>query len=318
MAVLTLLDIAKMNGNDGLVGLVDEAARATPELTGIDAFNGGRQIPNVAASRTMQGLFYKTLVRTALPTVGFRGANEGVQPTKSTYENRLVETFTVNPRWNVDVAVADKHEDGVAALMAQEADGHLTSGLMTVAKQFYYGTGTGGDAKGFPGLLASVDAGMVVDAAGTTDNVASSVWGVKFGPKFAQWVYGNNGQFRLSDMDIRDVLDAAGNPYSAYFQELFAHVGLQVMNKFSISRIKKLTTDSTKGLTDDLVAQLIAKHPVGYKPDVLFMSRRSLQQLQDSRTATTTTGAPAPFPMESHGVPIIATDNILDTETLAL
>jgi len=46
------------------------------------------------------------------------------------------------------------------------------------------------------------------------------------------------------------------------------------------------------------------------------MNRRSLKQLQVSRTATNATGAPAPFPQESFGVPIIVTDAILSTEAL--
>jgi hypothetical protein len=56
------------------------------------------------------------------------------------------------------------------------------------------------------------------------------------------------------------------------------------------------------------------------------MSRRSRQQLQISRTVTlqgSGTSRPnqatvAPIPTEYDGVPIIATDSILNTETLAL
>jgi hypothetical protein len=41
-------------------------------------------------------------------------------------------------------------------------------------------------------------------------------------------------------------------------------------------------------------------------------------QLQMSRTATTPTGAPAPYPQEAFGIPIEETDSILDTEALTL
>lgn len=314
MAVLTLLDIAKMNGVVG--DLVDEAARAVPEMTGRDTFNGGRTIPGVGASRTLKGLFYKTLIRTALPSVAFRSANQGTAQTKSVYENRMVECFTANPRWSCDVAVADRSEDGVAVLMSREASAHLQAALQHCAKQFYYGTGN--DAKGFPGLVTMHNTDLVVDAGGTTADTGSSLWAVKYGADYTQWVYGNSGKFRVTDMEIRDVDDADGNPYSAYFQEMFAHVGLQMLNKFSVGRIKKLTAEASKTLTDDMIAQLIEKFPVGYKPDVMFCSRRSLRQLQDSRTATNSTGAPAPFPQEAFGIPIVATDSILDTEALTL
>jgi hypothetical protein len=143
------------------------------------------------------------------------------------------------------------------------------------------------------------------------------VWAVKFGPNQVQWVWGNNGDLQLSDIDMRDVNDANGNPFTAYHQELLAYPGLQVASVRGIGRIKKLTTDSGKGLTDDLISALLAKFQVGVVPDVLFMSRRSLTQLQQSRTATNVTGAPAPFPSEAFGVPIAVTDSIVDTELLA-
>ena len=46
------------------------------------------------------------------------------------------------------------------------------------------------------------------------------------------------------------------------------------------------------------------------------MNRRSLRQLQNSRTATNPTGAPAPIPDSAFGVPIIVTDAIVSTEAL--
>ncbi len=305
MAVTTLLDIAIANGSDAAVGLIEEVTTYAPEV-------------KLGAARTIRGRNYKTLVRTALPTAGFRNANEGTAVSKSTWENRLVECFTLNPYWSVDKAVADSDEDGAAALLAREASGILAASMITMGAQFYYGTGTGGDAKGFPGLLAAYDAtNMVVDATGSTDNVASSVWAVKFGPQDVQWVYGQNGLLDVTDPRVQTLFDGSSNPYTGYVQELLAYPGLQVGNKFCIGRIKKLTTDSGHGLTDALISQLLAKFPVGWVPDVLFMNRRSLQQLQASRTATTPTGAPAPIPQESFGVRIQVTDSISSIELLA-
>lgn len=305
MAVPTLMDIAIANGADAVVGLVEEVVKAHPEL-------------ERGAARTIRGINYKTLVRTALPTVGFRNANEGYDPGKSTFENRLIETYIFNPRWECDKAIADAHEDGAAAFIAIEAGGIMEASSIALCKQFYYGTGTNGDAKGFPGLLASYDSsGMVVDAGGTTDDVASSLWAVRFGAKDVQWVYGDGGALALAPVSESRVLDGSGKPYTAYVQELLARPGLQVANKYSIGRIKKLTTDSGKGLTDALIASLLTKFPVGRPPDLMLCSRRSLEQLRASRTATNATGAPAPTPTEAFGVPIVPTDSIVDTEKLA-
>ncbi|HUS46149.1 MAG TPA: hypothetical protein VM219_09000 [Phycisphaerae bacterium] len=308
MALPTLLDIARASGSDAVVGLIDEAAKTHPELL-------------LGPARTIKGLNYKTLVRTAVPTgTAFRDANEGVAPTKGTYINRLVEAFILNPRWECDKAVADAYEDGAEAYIALEGQAILEAAMQDLCAQFYYGRGTGGNAKGYPGLLAAYDAAnMVVDAGGTTAATGSSVWGVRWGPKNVQWVWGLNGQLALADVREESILDAGGtNKFTAYIQEILARPGLQVASLLSIARIKKLTADSGKTLTDDMIADLLSKFPAGLRPDVLLMNRRSLRQLQDSRTATNATGAPAPFPAEAFGVPIAPTDAILSTEGLTL
>src|SRR5262245_22778526 len=286
----TLLDIAIANGSDQVVGLIEETIKAVPEIT-------------LGAARTIKGLNYKTLVRTVLPTVGFRAANQGAVASKGIYENRLFETYMFNPRWECDKMVADAYEDGADAFIALEAMGIMEATFQWLGAQFYYGTAN--DALGFPGLLASYDAtNMVVDAGGTTDVTASSCWLVRFGPRDIQWVYGNDGQLGLSPLQEQRVLDANNNPYTAYVQEIMARPGLQFTRKYAACRIKKLTADAGKGLTDALISQALSKFPVGLPPDVIFMSRRSRQQLQASRTATTTTGAPAPIPEDSFGIPI--------------
>jgi len=305
MARPTLLDIAKANGSDPVVGLIEEVVPAVPEISLFEA-------------RTIKGLNFKTLVRTSLPTVAFRNANEGTAATKSTYENRLVECFIMNPRWECDKAVADGHEDGAEAFIAMEGLGIVTAAFITVGKQIYYGTGTGGDAKGFPGMVATVDSSLVVDAGGSTADTGSSVWAVKFGPQNAQLIVGMNGDLNLGDVRIETIFDSDSNPLDGYVQTLLARIGFAINSKYSIGRIKKLTADSGKGLTDSLLSQLYEKFPVGHKPDAFMLSRRSLGQLQRSRTATNATGAPAPLPTDWEGIPLQVTDSILDTEALTL
>lgn len=318
MPLPTLLDVAKRNAADSAVGLIDEAARQVPEITG-QVYSRGQMIsvPNVGAARTISGSMYKTLVRTALPTVAFRSANQGVAASKSTIENRLIETFILNPRWECDKAVADRNEDGAESYIAEEADAILAAAFMHIGKQFYYGAGTNGDSKGHPGLVDMVDSTMVVDATGSTSNTGSSVWAVSFGPRKVQWVMGNNGEMAVSDVRIESIEDADGNRFTAYVQELLSHVGVQCGHKYCVGRIKNLTAQSGKTLTDAMLGSLMAKFPVGMMPDALFMSRRSLEQLRASRTATNATGQEAPTPTDYEGVPIVPTDSILDTEAIA-
>lgn len=320
MALPTLLDIAKQNGSDAVAGLIEESYQQTPEVSGAVRGPGGSMVavPNVGAARTIKGRQYKTLVRTGYPAINFRGANEGVVPSVSAYENRLVETYILNPRWECDKAVADSHEDGAETYIAREAQAQVEAAMRLLGKQFYYGTGTGGDSKGHPGLLGSVSSALTVDAGGTTANTGSSVWAVKWGEQHVIWVYGENGSLEMPTLRVGDVFDASNNRFTAYIQDLFAYPGLQVGSTVSVGRIRKLTEDAGKGLTDNLIYDLLSKFPTGVVPDVLLMSRRSLRQLRQSRTATNQTGAPAPLPAEVEGIPIAITESILDTESLTL
>jgi len=315
MAMPTLLDVVKLKGADPAVGLIEEASQAVPEVA-------------LGAARTIRGLNYKTNVRTAVPTVGFRKANAGTAVAGSTFEQRLIECFLMNPPFECDKAVADASEDGAAAYLAMEALGIAEGAFQALGTAFFYGThATFGKTDAFPGLLQSHDStNMVVDAAGTTDNVASSAWLVRWGLQDVRWVLGEDGRAEVTEpIEVR-LTDGSGNPYMGYHQELYLRPGLQVASIYSICRIKKLTTDSGKGLTDLLIYNALSKFPAGKGPNAIYMSRRSLYQLRSSRTATNATGAPAPIPRTVEGapdsgseeIPIYVTDSIVNTETLAL
>jgi hypothetical protein len=299
MPLVTLLDMAVQQAADDVAPLIDEASLAIPEIQVI----GGEPI---------QGTSYKTLVRTALPVVKFRQANQGVQPTKATYINRLVQTFAVNPRWSCDILVARDHPRGEDGALADAGIDMLEAALQHVARQLYYGNGAGGnDADGFPGFVDVVDPDMEVDATGAVGADKTSVWAVRIGMADTKLVYGNLGSFDLEDPRKESVDDANGDPYTAWVQELLTHVGLQVASITSIGRIKNLTAEAGKMLDDDLVADLLEKFPAGKKPTALFMGSRSIGQLRRSRTATNATGAPAPYPTEAHGIPIHETDGLV-------
>jgi hypothetical protein len=308
---LTLLDLAKLNGADPVVGLIEEVATASPEVTTIPA-------------RTIRGTSYKTVIRNSRPTVAFRAANEGTDPTKSNFTERLVECFILSARIEVDKAVARGYEDGPEALQAIEAVGVMRAALSTVGSQTIYGTTAG--AKGFVGLqdlVTTFGTELVVDAGGTTANTGSSVYAIKAGPQGVQYVYGNSSTFDLSPFREGDALDSNSKRYAAFIADLTSWIGLQCVNKFAVGRLKDATEDSGKGVTDAKLAELLSKFPVGERPTHFLMNRRSAYQLQISRTMTASTkqeaftGILPGTPTESFGIPIIITDSINSTEALS-
>jgi hypothetical protein len=108
MAKLTLLDLAKLNSSDKVVGLIEEVRTAAPEF-------------DVIPARTIKGTTYQTVLRTGLPSAGFRKVNEGVTPSKSTFASMLVQCFILSARVEVDKALAGAFEDGESSLEAIEA-----------------------------------------------------------------------------------------------------------------------------------------------------------------------------------------------------
>jgi hypothetical protein len=308
---LTLLDLAKLNGADPIVGLIEEVATSSPEVTLIPA-------------RTIRGTSYKTVIRNSQPSVAFRAANEGTNASKSNFTERLVEAYILSARVEVDKAVARGYEDGPEAIQAIEALGVMRAALSTVGTQTIYGVAA--SSKGFTGLqelVTGFGSELIVDAGGTTAGTGSSVYAIKAGNTGVQYVYGNGTTFDLSAFREGDAVDADSKRYAAFIADLTAWIGFQCVNKYAVGRLKDATADSGKGVTDAKLAELLSKFPVGERPTHLLMSRRSAFQLQVSRNTTPSTkqeaftGILPGVPTESFGIPIIITDSIVDTETLS-
>ena len=311
MAQANLLDIAKLNGSDTIVGLIEETLTYAPEV-------------QIMPARTIRGTSYKIASRVSYPGVGFRAANEGSTPTKSEFENQLIECYILSGAVQADLAVARAYEDGEQAWKDIESVGVMRQAMIELGSQVIYGTTA--DAKGFPGLQAihtAFNAGLVVDAGGTTGGTASSVYGINTDTQGVQLVFGAGTTFELGEWRIENV--GTSSVYPAHVANLTAWVGMQVGSKYSVGRLKDATADSGAGVTDAKLAELLSKYPVGYRPNYWLMNRRSAYQLQVSRSASsvqngvkTSSGAEifAPLPTESNGISIVITDSILNDEAL--
>lgn len=310
MAIMTSADVIKINNSEELVGVIDEVIKTIPEL----GFFGASPV---------QKNTYKTLCVSGLPTAGFRAPGSARTWSTATLGNKTVECKYLDASWILECAVATQSDWGKEVAIAIQQKTHLKAALFDVAKQTWYGTSA--DAGGFAGLksiIAAVDNAdtddgtMVIDAnsgGGVSDG--STVFAVRTGLDSIQYAWGSEG--RITEGDIKEqVIGSTGAGAWFFTQQIAGWVGLQVTSRNAAAMITNLSDagSGAQGLTDNLLYKLLGKFPAGEGPDAIFMSRRSLEQLRRSRTATNATGAPAPTPTEIEGVRIIATDAIVNNE----
>lgn len=307
---LNLLDIMKGGLGDQSV-VIDETKVATPEVTGIHPLT--RQvIPNVAAARPIAGLTYETTCLVELPTVAARKLNEGTDPQKSRSEKRTASCCLLTPRWGIDKA-AETIDNSAAKLLAKEAMAFMAAYLKWLGSVFFYGTTV--DSEACPGLLQAITSAQTVDATGS-GGAASSVWAVKFGEDAVQWLSGNNGQNLISDPRIGDFVGSNGKNVTGIIQELISRPGLFVGSSKYIGRIKNVTAATGKTLTGDMLGELVnTKMGLSYRPDVIFMAPRSLEQYRQHLQSVTSSPTRISTPVEFEGIPIVPTESLTVTET---
>jgi hypothetical protein len=304
-AYLTTTDVAHFNKTDMDI-LVSDVLDDAPFLS-------------VLAARTVLGNTFKYSKITANPAVGFRAVNDGVENTKGTYTSVTLDLKVLDASFAVDIAAALADERGLEHMMGVEALAHMRQAMAEVEQQIFYGTGN--DAGGFGGFatqtnLNNIADAQVVNAGGTTASTGSSVYLVRTGDADCQVLWGQQGVISIGERQIVERAGSATGRFPAYYHPITGWCGLKVGSIYSVVRIANLTADSGKGLTDSLIAQALEKFPASRGPNYIVMNRRSHRQLQSSRTATNPTGAPAPFPSESFGVPIVVTDQLSSTEAL--
>lgn len=298
--------------------LINDANLADIDLT--DILDEAPVLAALAADIASNGTLHKYVKETGAPVVGFREANVGAENSASTDTLVTVTLKILDASCTVDKALADAYKKGNAAYVAREVKRHLKAAFFMAEKQILNGTGNAAD--GFTGLADSLDDSndtMVVDAGGTTESTASSVWAMRTNEDGVDCtvIAGEDAKINVGETVEQAVEDTVnGGRFTGLYTSVIGWLGLQIGSAYSVGRICNITEDSGKGLTDALISSMLAKFPASRQPNILAMNRRSLQQLQNSRTATNPTGAPAPFPQEAFGIPIKVTDAITSTETL--
>jgi hypothetical protein len=274
----------------------------------------------VNAIPASNGTNHRYKKQTTASSAAFRAIDAGATKTKSADTQVDVTLKVLDASFFVDVAEANGYRGGRDAYLEIELMRSLKQAMFATEQQLIRGTNN--DTGGFAGLEdnADLDAladAMVYGAGGTDTNAVSSCYLVRTGDADLSYVAGNDGNISFNTEDepsVIKVTDTGSATYPAYYIPVTGWGGIQKGSAQSVSRICNL--DAGSPLTDDLIAESLSLFPASRQPNQIWLNRTSLKQLQQSRTATNVTGAPAPFPSEAFGIPVVVTDAIVNTEAV--
>lgn len=269
------------------------------------------------------GTQHKWTVETAAPDAVFRALNVGVANGAGSEKTISMDLKILDASFFRDVMVARGATKGVGAYLNREAMKSLNKALTVGESQLINGTDALAD--GFDGLkdLATLYAadGLAIDEGGSG---GTRVYMMITGEDDVCGILGNDGQFVYADEPtIQRILTnvSTGAGYNAYNVPISGYAGLQIGGKYSIATAYNIDGTTGKVVDDALLAELYSKFPSDRKNSVnlILMSSTGLFQLQQSRTATNPTGAPAPFPTswDAAGRPIriVISDAVDDAES---
>jgi hypothetical protein len=304
-----------MSNTNDLAGLLllNDANVSPEEISAI--LNQAPVLAKMHAQKASQGgTRHQFKRKTSAPGVGFRLVNEGITNTNGQFSIITMDCALLDGSFSRDKAIAIGHRAGPAAYMDEEAMDSLMEAFAQ-AERSIFRANINKQFTGLPGNAyfdaITVDA-QVVNAGGSG---GKSVWLLRTAPNGISLIAGNEGRVDMSKEDATVVaLDGSSRPYTALHRSIMGWFGLQVATQYDAARIANLDGTTGHTLTDALIAQAAVKFKAGAGANLIAMSRTSIAELQASRTATNPTGAPAPFPTESMGIPIVITDSIPEDE----
>ena len=308
-----------------LAGLVQLNDKNLADLNVTNLLQKAPLLEVLTAVTASNGTVHKYLVETGASSSAFRAALDGVTKTNSK-DTLVTDTLQIlDGSFDTDVALADAYKGGRDAWLQKELIRTLRQVFANVEKQVFYGVGGTGDSAGFPGLVdnAQLDAigdAMVINAGGSNASTQTSCFMLRHGEDDCALVLGNDGQIVVEDEPT--MIQKAGSSlgtFPALYVPVTGYSGFQIGGAYSAARICNIEMNdltSTSAFTDVMLMTALSKFPGGSGPNVICMNRNAQLLLWASRTAVSSTGAPALTPVDFMGIPIVITDQISSAEAV--
>lgn len=329
--LVTLADVAK--SKDKQIGKVAEVlVQENPMLN---------DIPYMEMN---EGTIHKEEIRSALPTVYYRKANQAIPAGKTTTEERSFTAAHFESKSQIDAAVAERGgKDRIAYNRWNQAQGHLQAHALEHAALTVYGSPDVSNRKvaGLFDIYSTVNPAeetskQVVDGLGSgSDN--TSILLVCWGERSVFGVYPKGTQAGIKRTDRSaggklvqiQALDVNGNPGSfwGYEEQFEVDHGLVVKDYRQASRacnldVSNLVANASAADLIDIMIDLIYKiHTLENGKAVFYMNRTIEAHLdKQSRTAIGAAGGLTYENFEGkriltfRGIPIRRADTILNSE----
>ncbi len=331
--LVTLADVAKSKNKQ--IGKVAEVlVQENPMLN---------DIPYMEMN---EGTIHKEDIRSALPAVYYRKANQAIPASKTTVEERSFQAAHFESKSQIDAKVAARGGmDRIAYNRWNQAQGHIQAHAIEHAALTIYGSplNAGGDRKspGFFDVYSTLSASeptskQIIDGGGTA-STNCSVLLVAWGERSVFGVYPKGTQAGLKrtdrskgNMEVQiQALDVNGNAGSFYgYEEQFEiDHGLVVKDYRQASRIANIDVALLKSgaAAGDLIDLMISAHYKIHNPQngmLVWYVNRTLEAFLHKQSLTKV-GAGAGLTYDNYqghkiltflGHPVRRSDALLNTE----
>lgn len=331
LTLVTLADVAK--SKDKMIGKVAEVlVQENPMLN---------DIPYMEMN---MGTIHKEDIRSALPAVYYRKANQAIPASKTTTEERSFTAAHFESKSQIDAAVASRGGvDRIAYNRWNQAQGHIQAHAIEHASLTLYGSPLTSDLKvaGFFDVYSTLSASeetskQIIDAGGTTGDMCS-ILKVHWGERSVFGVYPAGTQAGLKRIDrskggqlvqinALDTGGVAGN-FWGYEEQFEIDHGLVIKDYRQASRIANIDPVTLKSgvAAADLIDLMISAHYKIHNPQngngVWYVNRTIEAFLH--KQALTKVGAGAGLNYQNYqgsmvlmflGSPVRRSDALLSTE----
>jgi hypothetical protein len=312
---LTLLDLAKRKGNDVTIGIIEAMTQSNALL---------KQIP-------FRGIIGNTLKygrRVGLPTVAWKGINQGVDASKSIIEDVVMECKFMGGRSQVGKNLIEQDPRGINAVRMEEDSSFLAAMSNLFNYAMFYGNSVTNKLMpdGIIKLLSSVAAHPTcISATGSASNVQTSMYIVSFADAIgvggiSRGVEGLLGNGKLPtglDMGLQYIDDLDSKQMLGYVTEFDWQPGFAIYDERSVARICNI--DSTHKITAPLINQAITAM-LPFQPSAIFMNKQCLNYLQELKTSSIHILVDDNNPFKRiyafDGIPVFFDENIVNTEAV--